>query len=1478
MRAKLTLVRSEGRKTDLVLGAEATATVGDVATALFAADPLHRGRPTPDRLTLSVADDHSGRAARLLDAGVDLYAAGLRSGSVIEVTRPSDEFTVPGEDRGPVAAVVRVLAGPDAGRDFPVPSGSSTVGRDRDVDVRLSDPLISKRHCRINVTGGVEILDTNSANGVVIGHNRVARASIAPGDLVVLGDTTLIVVPIHHSTGIAGSPAAAEFNRSPRVVRRFPPRDVPHPKPPEPPASARFPFIAMIAPLIMGAVLWFATHQLLSLVFVGLSPLMMLGSWVDQRSTARRTLRAQSEQFTASVAAVEEHLEREHAVERAVRLAATPSVTDAVDAIERLGRLLWTMRPEHREFLTVRLGVGSARSALTMRLPESSNTRPEDWARLADLAARTATVEGVPVVADLRVAGSIGVAGEGDLAREAATGLVLQLVTLHSPTDLTIACTASRTSRTAWEWLDWLPHVGNPAGPLGGVHLADNPGAAALLVERLEAVVEARLTATPDRGRGWGPLDDDAVAAVEPTPLPAVVVVVEDDSSASRSRLVRLAERGPQVGVHLVWVAADVAALPAACRAFLTVAAAGSTAGQVRVGGLHHPVEVQRLSPAEAMRLARLMSCVVDSAGLAEDESDLPRTVAYSALTGSGLLDDPREVVARWQESESVIERGAGTVARRRQPAVLSALVGIGASAPVSIDLRLHGPHALVGGTTGAGKSEFLQTWVLGMAQANSPDRLAFLFVDYKGGTAFADCTDLPHTVGLVTDLSPHLVRRALTSLRAEIRYREHLLNRKEAKDLVVLERTGDPECPPSLVIVVDEFAALATDVPEFVDGVVDIAQRGRSLGLHLILATQRPAGVIRDNLRANTNLRVALRLADADDSTDILGVPDAAHFDPSTPGRGAIKTGPGRIVAFQTGYAGGWTSSAPAPPQIDIAEMAFGSGPTWEVPREAVAEEVDPGPSDMSRMVTTIRAAARVLQIPDPRRPWLDELASTYDFARLPNPRTDTRLVLGVADDPAQQAQPTFAYEPDRDGNLAVYGAGGSGKSATLRTIAVAAATTARGGPVHVYGLDFGSHGLQSLAVLPHVAAIVDGDDQEGLSRVLRRIKEAIDDRASRFAAARADSLSEYRNRAERPDEPRILLLVDGISAFRDAYEYATPAEFAVFSQIAADGRAVGVHVVVTGDRPNAVPMSIASTIQRRLVLRLSTEDEYLLLNTPKDVLSSSSPPGRGVLDGNEVQVAILGGSSNLAVQARELGRLAEAMTRNGVVPAPPITRLGSRIALSSLAASLDDRLVVGVDDETLASASLDARGPFMVSGPPGSGRTTALATLAAAVRRLPSRRTTLLFSPRRSSIAGTGLFDTAASSPDDAATAARQWSAAMAAGDVAPGSLVVFLETLADFTGTAAEPELGALVKACLRADHLVIAEAESSTWKDAYTLGAPFKAGRRGLLLTPGETEGDVLLATPLGRFRRDMPPGRGFLVGGGRGRRIQVAEVG
>jgi S-DNA-T family DNA segregation ATPase FtsK/SpoIIIE len=1476
MKLKLTLRRS-GHSRDLSVTADATATVGDIARTLVLADPLGDASVAGE-VTLHVADDAGAAGGgRTLQPSTTIVDSGLLSGAFVEVVGAEGVFQpVSSAD---AVAIVRVLSGPDAGREFPLGVGSSLIGRDHTADVRLSDPMVSKRHARVNVGDHIEVIDENSANGVLIGGAAVARGVLASTDLLTLGDTTLSIVVIRR-TQAARLTSQIDHVRGPRVV---PPRRevvLPAPQPPTPPEPQRLPWLALVAPLLMGAVIWAVTHQVLGVILVALSPLLLIGGVIDQRLAARRKSRAENAVFQAALDHLDEEIDRAHDDERAQRRRELPSCGELVTDAQRLGPSLWSERPESPTYLTLSVGAGRVASRVRVEAPPLHQAPVDAAVRVTATVARAATIDDVPVPVELPRVGSLGYAGTGDVASVARAG-VLQLLLKHSPAEVVLAAVVSPAARAEWEWVKWMPHTSSSHSPLAVPHLAAQRSVASDLLSAVEGLIDERLAgdAPAPRGRVVAAGETGAPERIEPAPLPAVVLVIDNAAPVDRARLTRVAERGPDAGVHVIWAAPRVEDLPAACRSFVEVGGERGVGlvGQVRAGESIAPVALESCTAAVAEHLARMLSPVVDVGVPEADDSDLPRAVPYPSLIGPEILDDPEVVLERWRQNDSLIVRDGSAPRRRSKPGTLRAVVGHTGTQPFVLDLRADGPHALVGGTTGAGKSEFLQSWVLGMATAHSPDRLTFLFVDYKGGSAFADCLDLPHQVGLVTDLSPHLVRRALTSLKAELRHREHVLVAKKAKDLATLERSGDPDCPPSLVIVVDEFAALAQEVPEFVDGVVDVAQRGRSLGLHLVLATQRPAGVITDNLRANTNLRIALRSADAEDSMDILDDRMAAFFDPSVPGRAAAKRGPGRLSAFQTGYAGGRTTGETPPPRIDIAELDFEASNVWEVPQVEEVESAEEGLTDITRIVSSVRRAAQRLSLPAPRRPWLDELAPLYSFSRLPNPRTDERLPLGVWDAPELQAQPPAFYQPDVDGNLAVFGTGGSGKSTALRTIAVAAAATRRnGGPTHVYALDFASRGLTMLEGLGHVGAVVQGDDEERVIRTIRMLRDLVVERSARYAAARADTIGEYRKNADAAEEPRVLLLVDGIGAFKEQYEFG-PAHrstwFTAFAQIAADGRGAGVHIVVAGDRPNALPASIASTVQRRIVLRMATEEEYLLLGVPRDILSPASPPGRGILDDREVQIAVLGESSNVAVQARALEQLAHSVARSGMAPAPGIARLSDDVELRSLPVGVPGTAVVGLDDLSLGPATIAVRGAFLVSGPPASGRTTALGTLATAVRVADASRRCVLLAPRRSGLASLEWAERA-QSPAEVAALAGRLSEAIEAGSA--GRLALFVESLPEFTGTEAEYELDRLVRLAAREEQFVVGEGESSSWAQAYTLSGPFKAARRGLALAPTDIDGDVLFGLSLGRIRRaDFPAGRGFLIERGRSHKVQIA---
>ncbi|HHX86439.1 MAG TPA: FHA domain-containing protein, partial [Actinomycetales bacterium] len=978
MHLRLSYVRPEGRTTNLGITVDATALVGDLARALYRQDPAHDGAEAPGGLTLSVERRTAQGTTAVLDPDRNLIEAGLRSGSLVRLSRERPADSV-GKDRGPAVAQLRVLSGPDKGREFALPAGVSHIGRLPSCDVHLTDPLVSKRHARVVVGESIGIVDQGSANGIICGGVRVDKTIVGPSDVLRLGDTLVSIAATRQAGTVEPTSPNIEFNRSPRVEPRFEPETFRTPTAPSRPNPMRFPVVAMIAPLVMGIVLFAVTRSAMSIVFVVLSPLLMMGMYLDQRRSTALQLKQQKTDFDTTLRVVADELTEARERERGVRLARHPSLVDMRRAVHLLGPLLWCRRPEAPGFLTVRLGVGAARSLCGVDHPDFDATAlPAYLARAREFARTFEYIDGVPIVGDLRSAGALGAAGPRGVVDGVARGLLFQLVTQHSPAELVVAVFASPASRSTWEWVEWLPHAGSPHSPLPGEHLADNPGSGGLLLGAIEDLISARLGGGLGlRGSARGDVDvEKGIPAPEDhpvPPLPALVVMVDDDAPVDRARLIRLAETGPDVGVHVVWSATQVESLPSVCRTYVELHADVDSAitGVVRHGLVSSPVSCETLDAAEAADAALLLAPVVDSGVSAEDDTDVPPSVSTLDLVGHRFGRDPDAVVERWREDGSLGSASGGgddegnARRRRRRAGDLRAIVGSTGVAPMSLDLRSDGPHALVGGTTGSGKSEFLQSWVLGMATAHSPSRVTFLFVDYKGGAAFADCVDLPHCVGQVTDLSQHLVRRALTSLRAEIRHREHLLNAKKAKDLVTLEKTGDPDCPPSLVIIVDEFAALVQEIPEFVDGVVDVAQRGRSLGIHLVLATQRPAGVIKDNLRANTNLRIALRMADADDSTDVLGVPDAADFPPNIPGRAAAKTGPGRLTTFQAAYSGGRTSETPTAPPIEVSELRFGSPVAWEPPVDDGGAAGDEGPLDISRIVETVGRAARVAGLP---------------------------------------------------------------------------------------------------------------------------------------------------------------------------------------------------------------------------------------------------------------------------------------------------------------------------------------------------------------------------------------------------------------------------------------------------------------------------------------------------------------------------------
>lgn len=1561
MRLKIGVVADGGAPCDITLSCDVTTTVEHAARALirsglFAGSNLEAFLELRRGSVTLIGNAGDGREDLLLDPGAPIGSCGLQSGWQVVAT---PEFSSTATRIIPMAGTVEVLNGSQEGAVFSLVPGGNTIGRDAGNRIVLDDRSVSRRHAVIEAGAGCLVLrDLGSANAVEAFGQRLETIRIEGATEVKLGAIALRV-----SRALPSAPPASGLDhrhphtRAPRVDPRFPASSRELPKPPQAASPSRVPMLAMLAPMMMGSALFAVTGSPLSLMMVAFTPLMMIGSWVDTVASGKRRLKRESREFVESLERERKELTALRRQEIVMRAEETPSLTRIAEAMRQRGRLLWARRPEHRSFLELRFGDGALRSRTEIVLPPRGDSMPQQWDALREIEAEFREVSPVPVLERLDRCGSIGVAGDEPLASGLARALLLQLTGLHSPAELVIAAFAG-TEREGgeWEWLKWLPHVDPVSSPIGAWQLADHQQAAASLLNSLEALIEQRR----DSGGGMvrshldthGVSENDEAAISVLPPIPAVVVLVLESgvSEEHRSRLIAVAEEGPDLGVHVIWVANAIERVPAACRSFVELARTANGEPQAAAGFARHgrivPLSrVEYVEASAAAALARRLAPVDDTAAKTLDESDLPQSVNLRELHRIDLLGGAAPILRNWYRTGSIVS--AWRQGEDREAVCLAAVVGQGVDGPVEIDLRAHGPHALVGGTTGAGKSEFLQSWIMSLAANVSPERLAFLLVDYKGGAAFAECVELPHTVGLVTDLSPHLVRRALTSLRAELRYREELLAAHGAKDLITMERRGDAAAPPALVIVIDEFAALASEVPEFVDGVIDVAQRGRSLGLHLIMATQRPAGVIKDNLRANTNLRIALRMADEADSADVIGVKDAAFFDIETPGRGAIKAGAGRISHFQTGYLGGRAGEEPAVPRLEIRDLGFVEGEPWDIPedpRGAPARRActRTAARDIERLRDGLVDAAAQGGLAAPRKPWLDVLPTLLSLgearemlAASPMGSTPGQqpagVLIGMRDRPEAQLQEPVFLDLDEAANVAVLGASGTGKTSMLLSFAASISEGATTDAVHLYAIDAAGGGLDPLLALPTVGAVASLTDGELMRRVLRQVQTVVAERGSRFAAARASGLDAYR-RATGSREPRVVLLIDGFSAFRQATETlgATDAPMYLLGEIMQAGRAVGVHVVLTSDRAGALPSALAASVQQRLVLRLASEHDYAHVDVPSDILEAA-PAGRAVFAGqrDEVQLALVGGALGLAEQARELEALAGRLRAREIVPVELVRNAPELVPLEELPVETAGRPVFGIETRAFGPVGMPSAGLGVISGPAASGLSTAALSCATGFARWAERRgeaverVLLTFVPEsEGGLGGRGRWDRLARGSEEVAELARELTLALGGKPpLAPAAVfgagliggtvgdppaapvdggigspsgyppseepdpvfprafrrgVIVVERPTEAEGAEALPILVALAKAARRADALVLFEFEQGAAAGVWELFSALKQARWGLALQPDEHDSGSPFREDLGRVRRaSFPPGRGFAVEAGRILPVQVA---
>ena len=644
-------------------------------------------------------------------------------------------------------------------------------------------------------------------------------------------------------------------NRSPRVHSPLEPVELELDPPPDEPGKPKFPLVASLLPLLAGIVMAVVLKSPVFLIFTALTPIMAASSYFGDRRSGRDRYEQRSYEFRANLHAVDAQLREGWVARRDHMLAAAPGPDVLLPTVT--GRGLWQRERGDRDFLSLRVGLGALPFEHRVNFGRGGSPLLREEAN--QVLQRFQWIEGVPITVPLAEVAVAGVTGHRTTTMGVARALVVQAALLHSPADLVIAAAVSHGESTSWSWLKWLPHVVAGVEELEGPPLATGDISATALLERVQALQDRRLAERSDRmGRA-------RVAA-------HVLFVIDGQLEFSRSLATAVLDAAAESDVSVLWIAGEHSQLPQQCRALLRVTAAAQMDLTLTTTGRgSSAIRPEPFSRLAADRVARALAPRFD-AGARGRAAEVPTRVALMDLLG--LEDADRDAIAtRWLEPRDS----------------LGAPVGAAAGGPFSIDLRRDGPHSLVVGTTGSGKSELLRTLVTSLAVLHPPNRISFLLFDYKGGAAFGPCAGLPHVVDVVSDLDDQLARRALIALEAELVRRERILADAGAKDMLELARRSTGAVPPALILAVDEFAKLREEIPDFVDGVVDVAQRGRSLGVHMVLASQLLGNAFTNAIRGNTNLRLALRAADDAQSEEAIGARDAARI-PSGPaglGRG---------------------------------------------------------------------------------------------------------------------------------------------------------------------------------------------------------------------------------------------------------------------------------------------------------------------------------------------------------------------------------------------------------------------------------------------------------------------------------------------------------------------------------------------------------------------------------------------------------------
>lgn len=1206
------------------------------------------------------------------------------------------------------------------------------IGRTDDNAVIYPSQYVSSHHALLTFRGGAFALtDQQSSNGVFLNGRRVVQGvpiSLGIGDVITIlglritiGDRLISLNDPESALTVQEVPGLVPY-RPPQVVpkrdgvRAYRPPFYPALRfarsveckefevdaPPQQEAEDDAPLIMRVGPSLVMAMASILSAVVSVMFMMGqergmlhaiplfaMALAMLAGSvlWPllnkrvqhqrhDQREAQRRGAYAQ---YLGKVRAA---LQREAKLQEEILQENRISPQMCLGIAQAQDERFMSRTPLHEDYLELRLGMGELPLKANVRFPDIRFQVQEDDLRDAveAFAREPLVLTDVPIGHSLIKSPAMGIVGSRAFTDGFVRNLVIQACALHSHERVKVAILGDEGSAAAWSFARHLPHLFscNKAVRFYAASLEESNA----LDMSLEGMLEARRAAA-----GF-----DVREA-----KPYLILVCPSKAIYDRSHVVKeVLACKENLGCAVIACAQHMHELPTQCRTII----GEEDEHQAYLLDLDDPTGARQLfTPDAPVPLEEAQRFVLDVSAARIDEAEgserLPDRLSFLQMLQVSNVDH-LNIADRWRESNA--------------SDTLAACIGVNASGDaLMLDLHedVHGPHGLIAGTTGSGKSELIITYVLSMALSYSPDDVAFVLIDYKGG-GLAKAFDnsrfrLPHIAGTITNLDGSAIARSLASIKSELRRRQRLFN--ETREVIGgdnvdiymyldLYRQGKVTEPcPHLILIADEFAELKQQEPEFMDELISASRIGRSLGVHLILATQKPTGVVNDQIWSNARFKIALKVADAADSNEIIKRPDAAEI--AQPGRFYLLVGYNEFFdKGQSGYAGMPYLADVGSIQAEDRTVSYISNigrVLLSVKPETPAEK-GPMQSQIVAVATRIvQVAARQGKQAQPL--WLPSLPAHLMLADIQARFSwsgadgfSLNPVIGMLDDPANQAQGVLTVPLMDKGSALIYGSVDAGAEQVLRTLVFSALQQHSAHTLNAYLLDLGSQSLTAFAQAPQVGDVILLGDDEKVKRFFGFMSATIAQRRALFAQYGGS----YARYCQKTDGcPAILVVLNGMAAFLDAY----PEHEEDLVNLAREALQVGMRLVVVSETPSSVRMRLKSHFRQILACDLPDPSDHVMLFGSLQGVAVPHGSGRGLVKMDDVLYEFQAASVCPADES-EYEAIAQACAQMPAghaapaIPLPPERVTPQMLASASVPSA---EIPYGLFDDTLAVAAFD-------------------------------------------------------------------------------------------------------------------------------------------------------------------------------------------